>query len=394
MAVALHAKILAEGYTSGMLRAARSATSGAAEILHQQFMTKLEAPQPQKKRADFAQILDWEPYGQEIAVSPPGSGRNHRRLQCLNQVYIESVLSQSHARLRRREFDIAWTTASRRTASNGVNSWPLAPTQPASALKEEPQLLSSAVKERESNTNSPSHPVSQWTVPSECADVPSINDIEALGTRPEGSPNSFIDSDGLEWPLPPLECFVSPVPDVPAHRTTPGGHAQWAPAFIPASTVSVELPSVSRTSFAESDRFDRPLPPQGCMASPVFDMPLPRTGAQARADRTSDCTPPLVDDACRTSSPPDTASPMLPVTPVNENDECHKPCAVPPGVGVIGEGRPSRGPMEHIASVRRGSTSTDADMLPALRLIDGLKLFEECVASEIGFPTEAAGGCG
>ena len=420
MAVALHAKILAEGYTPRILRAAGAATgpSEAAKNLHQQLLLqlitpqKLVAPQPQKQRADFAQILEWEQKGREdVVVAPPAGGHNHRTqrpqvsvdrlcartiqtdipLQPDHEVYIESVLAQSRARLRRREFDFAWTKASRRTTSTGANPWPPSPSQPASAHTAKHP---SAAPRREVDPSHSNHLPPQLTARPEYADVLSIGDIEGLGARPGGSPSHFIDSDGLEWPIPLRECFASPAPDAdPTHRATSESSALAHPA--PASIKRAGLLVASTATTLESDGFEWPLPPRECMVSPVFDLPSssPQTTAPAPThptDRPSDRTPPLVDDVRRTSAPNST-SPKMPLTPVEDDDELYRPssCAVPPpGVGVIGDGRPSLGLATREECVRSGREEPALDKLKFLPSVLGtvqeLTSLEECAASDIG----------
>ncbi len=360
MAAALHAKILAEGYTPGMLRAAGgAATTEAANRLHQHFIKlttsqRLAAPRPQKQEREYAHILGWEEREKEEAVAAPPASRRRlqvrvdmrgpRRtrtdtMQCLHQLYIEGVLAQHHARLRRREFNLAWTKASRRTAASEVHPWPPVPTRVASPHKAESHLRCDAISVREDETHPQEHPAPQWAASSGYTDMPSIGDIEEFIERPHGSPSSFIDSEGLEWPLPPRECLVSPIADVvPAHRTTPAASANSPSASATTSMDNSKRPAVSPASFVETDGFEWPLPPRERLPFPDPDMPSP---TRAQSDRTSDRTPPLVCDTSRTSMSSSSTPPTPPLTPIGADDDCYEPSAAPAGVGVIGEGRPS-----------------------------------------------------
>ncbi|TFK87465.1 hypothetical protein K466DRAFT_586362 [Polyporus arcularius HHB13444] len=327
-----------------MLRAAGgAATTEAAHRLHQHFIKlttsqRLAAPRPQKQEREYAHILGWEEREKEEAVvAPPASGR--RRLQCLHQVYIESVLAQHHARLRRREFNLAWTKASRRTAASEVHPWPPVPTRVASPHETESHLRCDAIAVREDETRPQEHPAPQWAASSGYADMPSIGDIEEFAERPHGSPASFIDSEGLEWPLPPRECLVSPIADVvPAHRITPAASANSPSASTTTSMDNSKRPAVSPASFVETEGFEWPLPLRERLTFPDPDMP---SSTRANSDRTSDRTPPLVCDTSRTSMSSSSTPPTLPLTPIGADDDCYEPSAAPAGVGVIGEGRPS-----------------------------------------------------
>ncbi|KAI0719286.1 hypothetical protein C8T65DRAFT_693287 [Cerioporus squamosus] len=391
MAAALHAKILAEGYTPGMLRAAGAATTEVATVLQQHFMKltapqRLAAPQPQRQKGDYADILGWEEREkEETVVPPPASG--HQRLKCLHQVYIESVLAQHHARLRRREFNLAWSKACRRTASSEVQPCPpLLPTKVGSPHEMRSHLLFDIIQGREDETPPLNHPAPQQAASSGYADMPSIGDIEESGARPQGSPTSFIDNDGLEWPLPPRECLVSPFAHgVPAHRTTPPTPVKSAPIPACATAESVDFLKVSPASVTESDGFEWPLTFRERMVSPDLDMSSAR-GVQAptRSDRPSGRPPPLECDIRGTSPASSSSSSAPPLTPIGADDEYHKPSAAPLGVGVIGEGRPTR----LVDAQREESTADKMESSPAK--YTGRRVTEECIASIPSFPADTA----
>ena len=242
MAAALHAKIMAEGYTPGMLRAAFKGQMQTASVpvfvdhlrprtvVPQRFV----APRPERGPESFAKILHWreEEGGSPHAIGSANGYREHEvsivsvaraiagadasQYTCSGGVLVSRVLTKCWEMARAIKDDVHQRTMN--DPGFEAPQWP-AETE---LVFNPPQWGSNTTFDPfcdEEEVVYPHHRVApQPTTSCGLSSRTTVGHIHDSGPTSATDPGFFVGRDGSRWPLPPPECM----PSSTAHTRPPG----------------------------------------------------------------------------------------------------------------------------------------------------------------------------